>query len=311
MLEKHVAVAALITLSLSTIAQKPSGTTKFYPATPLPGVAPDVPMMQMPSAIPLFVTGGNFTSTLTLVNVSTSTTYADITVRASNGGTLAAKRVDFAPHSQQRVDIGQLLSARSSSFTTGSILIVQSADLMGPTILAHLGMTYLGSADRNFIDEEVFMPEMMGSQVLEGVADRGDGSPIVAVSSLAESAQHITVQCLGEQGAAKARRITLAAGQTTVVDACAATSEINETDFAFTLDRTPDVKRGPEGIRLISDAMPGSFAAFALVPHGQTGERFFSSVLFDDPMSFRSPNTVFTGIPVGPTALLPGSYTPQ
>ncbi len=108
MLGKCVSIAALLTISLGAAAQKPAGTTTFYPAKPLPGVTPDAPMMQMPSAIPLFVTGGSFSSILTLVNVSTANTYADVTVRALNGSTLATKRVDFTSHSQQRMDLGQL-----------------------------------------------------------------------------------------------------------------------------------------------------------------------------------------------------------
>ncbi len=132
----------------------------------------------------------------------------------------------------------------------------------------------------------------------------------MAISSLAEMAQHITVQCLGERGGTEARKITLAAGQTMVVDACA-TSGTVETDFASAYEHKPDEGRGPVGIRLTSDAMPGSFAAFALVPHGNDGERSFSSVPFSDPKTLHSPNTVFTGVPVGSATLLPGTYTPQ
>jgi hypothetical protein len=66
----------------------------------------------------------------------------------------------------------------------------------------------------SYIDEEIFMPSMKGSQVLQGVADRGNGSPILAISSMAESVQHIQIQCFGKDGAGTAQRIDLAAGET-------------------------------------------------------------------------------------------------
>jgi hypothetical protein len=58
--------------------------------------------------------------------------------------------------------------------------------------------------------------------------------------------------------------------------------------------------------------MPGAFAAFAMARHKANGDRFFSSVLFNDPKTINSPNTVFTGVPVGDAELLPaGRYVPE
>ncbi len=57
--------------------------------------------------------------------------------------------------------------------------------------------------------------------------------------------------------------------------------------------------------------MPGSFAAFALAPHGAGDSPFFSSVLFADPKLVHSPNTIFTGIPLGFASLLGANYTPH
>jgi hypothetical protein len=58
--------------------------------------------------------------------------------------------------------------------------------------------------------------------------------------------------------------------------------------------------------------MPGSFAAFALAPHGDKDHLYFSSIPFSDPMMIMSPNTVFAGVPVGRAKWLPeGSYVPK
>jgi len=269
-------------------------------------------MMQMPLVLPLFLEGNHFSSTLTLVNNSTANTYADVTVRALDGSVIVARRVNFSPHSQQQVGIDELLGGKGSSATAGSILVMQSSALAGPSIAGALAMTYLGSADPNYIDEEPSMLNMMGSQMLQGVADRANGSPIVAISSVAEAAQHVNVECLGEHGTIASKQIELAPGETLLADACGGPDApaINAGNDLF--EGMAVTAHGPLGIRLTSDAMPGSFAAFAVTPHRKNGDRYLSSVLFADPMLVNSPNTVFTGIPVGPATLLPdGNYTPE
>jgi hypothetical protein len=287
------------------------GSVKTYPATPISGVPSPPTTMQMPLIVPLFLQGNHFSSTLTLVNNSTADTYADISLRGMDGNTIASRRVNFRPHSQRRVDIGNLLDAKGSSATTGSILVMQSPALAGPSIAAVLSITYLGSIDPNYIDEEIFMPSMDGSRVLQGVADSGDGSPILAISSLAESAQHVQIQCLGRDGAGVIRRVELGAGETLITDACAG-PDAHDGDSTAVLEQKDETLHGPQGIRLTSDAMPGSFAAFALAHHKDNDDRFFSSVLFNDPKTLNSPNTVFTGVPVGAATLLPtGNYVPQ
>jgi hypothetical protein len=311
---KQLAVAVSVVLfALCAIGQTSSNTpttATYYPATPINPLPPEPPMMPVSLVVPLFLQGNQFSSTLTLVNNSTANTYADVTLRALDGSTIALLRVKFAPHSQQQVDIGELLNAKNSPATAGSILVMQSSALAGPAIAATLSMTYLGSADPNYIDEEIFMPSMMGSSVLQGVADRANGSPVIAISSLTGATQHVSVQCLGEHGASTTRQIELAAGETLITDACAG-PDIHGSDFQSALGQMDDATHGPVGIRLTSDAMPGSFAAFALAPHRGNGDRYFSSVLFADPKTVNSANTVFTGVPVGAATLLPyGKYTP-
>ncbi len=261
--------------------------------------------------MPMFLEGNRFTSFLTLVNNSTANTYADVTLRALDGSTILTQRVKFAPHSQQRFQIGDMLAQRNSLANTGSILIMQSSALAGPSIAGVLSMTYSGASDPNYIDEEPTAFGAAGSSVFQGVADRADGSPIVSIASVAKTAQHVTVDCLGEHGLIASKKIELAAGETLVTGACVADS-YHGSDFESVLERADETSHGAVGIRLTSDATAPSFAAFALTPHKKHGERFFSNILFSDPKTLNSSNTVFTGVPVGSAKLLPdGRYTPQ
>ena len=307
----NLSLALIATASLFSQQSSNKGTTTFYPAKPINPLPPPPPMMAMPLVSPLFLEGGHFSSVLALVNNSEADTYADLTVRGLDGSAIATRRISFSPHSQRRVQLSELLAGTASGVMAGSVLIMQSSTLAGPSIAAAMSMTYSGSADPNYIDEEISMPKAEGSQALEGVADRANGSPVVAISSVSGSAQHINVQCIGERGVIASNQVDLGGGMTIISDVCSG-RDVHGTDFHAVLGRDDDASHGPLGIKLTSDAMPGSFAAFALAPHRESGDHFFSSVLFTDPMMTNSPNTVFTGIPVGSANLLPdGNYTPR
>jgi hypothetical protein len=267
-------------------------------------------MMQMPLVVPLFVENDEFKSTLGLVNGSAVSTYADVMVRDLDGKIIASQRAQFSAHSQQRVDLGALLRSSGTSATTGSILIMQSPDLKGTVIAAALSITYVTYPEPNYIDEEVAMPSAEGSQVLRAVADKSDGPPVIAIASLAESAQNVRVDCLSMNGRGISKTVTLAAGETLFTPACEG-EDVPGFDLQTALD-IADKPHGPTGIALSSDGMPGSFAAFALAPHGKPGERYLTAVPFADPKMVMSANTVFAGVPVGTATLLPaGKYVPE
>lgn len=280
-------------------------------------------MMQMPTVAPLFIADQQFLSTLVLVNSTAVNTYADVTLRGMDGRTIVQQRVNFSPHSQQQVDVGKLLASVASPATAGSILVMPSPDLNGSGLGAALSMTYIGSSEPNFIDEEPAMPSAMGSQTLRAVADLTNSSPLIAVSSLSDAPQRILVQCLGERGAISSKSVQLLAGETAVTDACTEStvpvadfqtilSNMRETDRDTSRNEDRKSPRQPAGITLVSDAMPGSFAAFGLSRRGNQADRYFSTITFEDPKLVQSSTTVFAGVPVGLATLLPeGNYTPE
>jgi len=268
-------------------------------------------MMQMPLVAPLFIQDMHFSSTLVLVNNSAKETYADVVVRDLRGDTIARRRVIFVPFGQSRLDLAEVIRTNSSTTTTGSILVMQSPDLQGMTIAAQLLLTYSDSSLPNYIDEELEMLSADGSQVLRAVADRSDGSPLVAISSVIDMPQHIRVQCVTESGAGVSKSLVLSPGETVITQACAE-AVLHGADFAAISGSMTDAPQATIGVALTSDAMPGSFAAFALAPHGPKDGLYFSSIPFSDPMMLMSPNTVFAGVPVGSAKWLPeGNYVPQ
>jgi hypothetical protein len=228
------------------------------------------------------------------------------------GQEITAYRVQFAPRSRRLVEIHDLLASAASRETTGRVIVRQSPELRGMPIAAQLSLTYLNALEPNYIDEEVAMPNVEGSQVLRAVADNDQGSPLVAITSLYDSVQHILVECIGEHGQHVSKSVDLLDTETLVTEACSDRTIYGGNFEAVSSGPPSDALHGPIGISLTSDAMPGSFAAFGLAHHWKDGDNYFSAVTFSDPKMLPSSTSVFTGVPVGRSYLLPeGSYAPR
>ena len=161
---------------------------------------------------------------------------------------------------------------------------------------------------------------MQGSNILRSVSDAaGIGTPLVALTSLATTPQHVTVKCLNENGTSQVNTLELEPNQTLVGDVCTngpISPMLSAADIAArnveVYGRPGGILRGAVGFAIRTDGMPGGLAAFGITPHISPSDSFFSSFNFTDPKTRRSSGSVYTGIPVGPSPLLPtGEYEPE
>ena len=309
--------ALLFAFSVSSFQFSASAQSR-KPAPPIV-----VPLDQSPTAqavavpspiiLPLFVEDGAFTSTLILVNGTSLSTYADVALRAPDGTTVATQRVQFRPSSQQSVSIRSLLnSGTQANVTTGSIEVMQSASLTATGIVGTVAITQLSSSVPHYIDEEPTKRGPSNSLTLHAVAGRSDGPSLVSITSLTAAPQHISVSCIGGGGPATPVSLTLGPNQTLLTPACTAAAEANpDADLRWYAENLPHEDHPALGIALTSDGTPGSFAAFGLALHDSPEGRYFSSVAFTDPAKLQSSTTVYVGVPVGSSPLLPGgTYAP-
>jgi hypothetical protein len=269
-------------------------------------------MMQMPMVFPLFLQNQDFSSSVVLTNAADQPTYADVILRATTGTEITRQRVEFTAHSQRTVDIQSLLMSAVSPLTTGSITVMQDSQFDGTmVILGQLSMTYRASQQPNYIDEEIAMPSAQGSQTLRAVVDRGEGSPLVAITNVSEAGQHVAIQCLAEKSQSFSKSVDLLAGETLLTEACSEQTTHGATIESFASGNSQG-PRGPVGISLTTDSMPGTLAAFGLRRHKDGNNESFSAVAFTDPKMLNSSTTIFAGVPVGAADLLqPGNYVPE
>ncbi|MGB8474090.1 MAG: hypothetical protein WCE61_08410, partial [Candidatus Acidiferrum sp.] len=269
-------------------------------------------MMAMPLVAPLFLEDSQFSSTLSLVNVSNLNTYATVTVRSLSGQSILQKQFPLPPSSATVIGMQQLLQEANSTETRGSFVVEQSPELKGMVVLAQLSLTYQGSR-ASYIDEELAMPDPnMGSSTLRGVARGKAKSTLIAISSLSQTTQKIQVDCLKENANPDSKIVSLPANATLITNACG--GDLNSQSLASIPEEPEqDESLGASaiGIQFISSAGPGQFAAFGLTRRRASGGVLFGAVPFNDPKLAVSPSTVFAGVPVGAADLLgPGLYMP-
>jgi hypothetical protein len=285
------------------------------PGAPARIVKASMPMM--PSVAPLFLEGSGFSSTLHLVNETKFPLKAHIDIFSVYGDRAAGTKLTIPAFGLHVVQVRDLLDASAAGLDIGSIRV--SADQNSDGLLAVLTFTHTGRGANNYFDEELLMPTMDGSNILRGVTDNA-ASSIVAITSLADTMQHVRVTCASEDGERIHREFQLLPNQTRLEHVC---SKVDDGPRIRTIEQMMIPSHSPwqtrfsrsAGISISSDGMPGEIAAYGIVPHvSEHGERtaYFTTLNFTDPKLKKSGGAVYTGIPVGSSPLLPQDvYTPK
>jgi hypothetical protein len=126
----------------------------------------------------------------------------------------------LAPHEQQEIPLQSLLIHSANPISAGSITVTQDANLRGMAVAAQLLLTKSISSLPSYVDEELAMPAISGSATLRGVADEAAGTALIAITSIVNWEQHVTLRCLSEKAEPKPATITIAPYATSVVSSC-------------------------------------------------------------------------------------------
>ena len=289
----------------------PIGTQNSRVATPLSDMEP------MPLVAPIFIEDAGTTSSLVLVNSTSVSAGATITLRSLSGSELATIHRQLAPHAQLEIPVVSLLAGVGKPTSVGSLTVIQDANLRGMAIASQLLLTRTSGANPSYVDEELAMPQITGSSTLRGVTDQSDGVALLAITSTVNWEQHATLRCLSETQARQPAAITLAPYATALVSGCSGQTVQDFDSYArgmFAAQGTtePRVSSGVLGYELVTDGGAGAISAFGVSPHQHGGNLIFSGVPFTDPAEVYSPNSVFAGVPFGSQDALPnGIYKPR
>lgn len=218
---------------------------------------------QMPPAplvAPLFVESDDFTSILVLVNPTTKSAGARVILRNLQGETLVTQPVTVPAASRLDVSIGDMLRSVTSSETTGSLVVMRD----GKNIAAALSLTDNRQGSPSYLDEELAMPMPTSSPMLRSVSEGATGSPIVSITSVASTMQHVTIRCLPEHGPAVSRTVNLLPNATVLTTTCAPTGEPTAPDFGSMANAPNQSADRAFGIELSSDGPAGWVCCFRI-----------------------------------------------
>jgi hypothetical protein len=264
----------------------------------------------MPFVAPLVIETTEVSSKLVLANSSNESTFATVTLYSTDGSKSDQQRVTFLPHEKKELPMSSIGAGLASNERWGSIMVEQDPHKAGVVVAGQVVVSDLRSSVPAYVDEELAMPEMVGSNQLVGVTDQSEAPPLVAITNLSSELQHVSVLCDHDAKEPRQSTITLASHATLSFKGCSDGRAINLSDYTAAV--TGGHERGVFGLQVEGDGLPGSLAAFGLAPHFRGRDMIFSSVPFSDPQLIHSVDTVFAGVPIGIQQTLPyGTYVPH
>ncbi len=262
--------------------------------------------LSMPMVAPLFLEDSDFSSTVTLANDAIAKMRARVVVLDSQGSQAAFKEVEMPGHTSLAVQINDLLAEAGSAVTSGSVLVIPEP-MEGMPIGAQLSITSRAGATPAYIEEEMLTPDEGRQGVYRGAALNVKGSPIIALKSMGQASQSVTLECFAEKTAPTKGTVQLLPGDLLLVAACDPT-KIGRTAVAEQIYQDESLpNRGSVGVSVTTTATPGSLMAFGFAVYKDEHGPYFSSLNLTNPTEARSSNIIFTGIPVGPANLFPGT----
>lgn len=296
--------ALFLSVLLSTIALAQNPPAQKTVTTKTPGVS-------MPMVAPVFLEDAEFSSTLTLVNDAIRDFKARVLVLDQHGIAAAQKELLLPGHTNLPVRIHDLLEESGSAITTGSVIVIPEP-VPGMPIAGQLSITsHIGSAP-SYIEEELLMPdEKTTPGMYRASALAVQGSPIIALKSLAQSTQTVTLECYSEKTAPTKGTLQLASGESILVAACDV-SQTGRAAISEAVSDNPAVNRGSVGVSITTTAPSGDLIGYGFAAYRDDRGPYFTSLNLTDPAAMRSSRTIFTGIPAGPADLFPReSFQPE
>lgn len=256
----------------------------------------------MTLSAPLFIEDGAVTTSITVVSLVNQAVAITVSGYEPGGASLGSSAIPLEPHGEREIKIADLLRTWKSGARTGSIRITQDAKVEGLAVEAHLSIN--GTANGRAVRlVEVFERPAAGR--LQAVASGVAGNPAIALWNIGTAAQTVTVRCLAETGVGGSAETTLEAGRMAVVAACG--GEMPAAAGAI-FSASGGGAGQAFGVSISGSGAPGSLAAYGIAQRGGRPV----AMTFRDAAEQRSGDSIFTGVPVGATGLVPGSsFAPE
>lgn len=270
---------------------------------PAPKASSKTPSLSMPMVAPVFLEDPEFTSTVTLVNDAIDDLNARVLVLDPHGVAAAQKEFLLPGHTSLPIRIHDLLEEARSAVTTGSVIVIPQPG-PGMPIGGQLSITSRAGSIPSYIEEEMLMPdEKTAPGMFRTSALAVKGSPIIALKSLAQTTQTVTLECFSENAAPTKGTIQLPSGESVLVAACDV-SQTGRAALSEAMSENPAVDRGAVGVAITTTAPSGDLIGYGFAAYRDDRGPYFTSLNLTDPGAMLSSDAIFTGIPAGTTEVL-------
>lgn len=255
-------------------------------------------------AAPLFVESDGISSTVSLINIVNRPLSATLAAFTPDGRQIGQTAIRVEPHSAVTRKLADLLKGWTSTATSGSLELTLDGSDIGMAGMLTIDGSAAGAAIHL---EEDFTAGNSGVTSLRAAATGLAAPPTVALWNRAHTAESVSLRCISEQGSHVAHTISVPAGQMVLAGACdGAAAAAPQAALSEPSPATPQ----SAGIEVGLPDAPLSVYGFALRAAAPNPEA--ASLHFQSASQMRSSDSVFTGVPVDRSALLPGpTFQPE
>ncbi len=269
-------------------------------------------MTTMPLIAPLFVENGELSSSITVVNAAAAASSAQVILLDQQGTQVIKKTITLNGHSQIVLSVSELLKQAHALISIGSVQIVpEPKAAKNMSVVAQLSIVDSGRVSPAYLEEEFFMPTSKSSNIFRSVSSSVLGYPVLALVSLSAEPQNVTVNCITEHSRSWQSTIQIAPNEMVLTEVCDAANE-RISDFQSSWHQKASNAKRSIGISVTTTGMPGELGVYGFALSGEHDNPSYTALAFNDIGTVRSSNTVFVGVPVGRTDLLPGDiFNPE
>ncbi len=281
------AAAALLSASQQPASPDPAKKTRLLGSSP-------EPMMPMPLVAPLFIEDNSTESIITMASHSTMPLDVDVTLSALSGDQLVTKTITIAAHSEQTLNIADLLAnaPAASASTYGSVLLVPHR---AAALAAQLSIVSRTGSPQD-IEEEFAMPMSSKPASYRAVTSGLSAMPVIAIRSVSKAQQTVSISCVMEAGGARSSSMPIAPNQTLLMQVCQDRGPKPMANLEGALDAARDPKQA-FAISVSSSAPSMELAVFGLGAHGTEADHSFSSIPFWDVNMSMSSTAIYPAVP--------------
>ena len=241
---------------------------------------------------PVFFEGLGYSTHLHLVNSSEVKCGATLIIRDRNGAVLNRTHITLGPESQTERDVADFLPSKSS-FVVGSLILVQDPGVAGAVINGAISLLRSSGRFVASLDEELIMPMEADAHTLRGIFSAANFDPIIAITSLSNLPQTMSLTCLWDNGNIENVSFELAPRHTTLTSSCA----IPQTNLKHIDDMLVHGNGRTVGITLESNRTTSDFSAFGI--RSIAGSASIRGINFDDSLGASPRTWAYVGVPMG------------